>query len=409
MIPEHISSVNTWGGHPDRNYYVFIILSIMFGFLGIDHFYLRSFDTGVKKLIVNIFGLGIWYFWDILQIVSDGKAIREEGLSSPLDWIKGIGRGTFTEPTLLKKVQMGGAMPQSQPTTDTAKIAETAKTGNTGNTGSTGNTGPVFAAKKSYLIYAFLAICFGWLGLDKLYMGHLAQGLFKLISCFNIFLFLFGWMWVLWDSFHAFFLTNTILEEGIVVPLPYSMLFETISTEDFKVREQIGGEESSFSVYAFLDWIAKEFMFPSVPNFGWMKGLYKDIAAPLITVPVVKALQAVPNPAELEAAMHSLPAAQVPSLPLSLQELTVPKLQGQVPSLAQPLQDMTVPAQPLQDMTVPKVPEKLSAMKGGSRLLITESSPEISGPGPVVAGALTAIVLAGGLKGFYDFIAAQYG
>jgi hypothetical protein len=33
---------------------------------------------------------------------------------------------------------------------------------------------------------------------------------------------------------------------------------------------------------------------------------------------------------------------------------------------------------------------------------------EHSGPGPVIAGALTAVVLAGGLKGFYDIIAAQY-
>jgi hypothetical protein len=33
---------------------------------------------------------------------------------------------------------------------------------------------------------------------------------------------------------------------------------------------------------------------------------------------------------------------------------------------------------------------------------------EHAGPGPVIAGALTAVVLAGGLKGFYDILAAQY-
>ena len=32
-----------------------------------------------------------------------------------------------------------------------------------------------------------------------------------------------------------------------------------------------------------------------------------------------------------------------------------------------------------------------------------------NGPGPVIAGVLTAIVLAGGLKGFYDVISKQYG
>jgi hypothetical protein len=32
-----------------------------------------------------------------------------------------------------------------------------------------------------------------------------------------------------------------------------------------------------------------------------------------------------------------------------------------------------------------------------------------SGPGPVIAGVLSALVLAGGLKGFYDVIQKQYG
>ena len=33
----------------------------------------------------------------------------------------------------------------------------------------------------------------------------------------------------------------------------------------------------------------------------------------------------------------------------------------------------------------------------------------VGGPGPVIAGVLTAVVLAGGLKGFYDVISNQYG
>ena len=31
------------------------------------------------------------------------------------------------------------------------------------------------------------------------------------------------------------------------------------------------------------------------------------------------------------------------------------------------------------------------------------------GPGPAIAGVLTAVVIAGGLKGFYDIISKQYG
>ena len=37
-----MSDVEVWK-HPDRNYTIFIILSILFGFFGVDHIYLRSF------------------------------------------------------------------------------------------------------------------------------------------------------------------------------------------------------------------------------------------------------------------------------------------------------------------------------------------------------------------------------
>ena len=105
-VPHHISDVNTWG-YADRNYYVFVVLSFLFGFLGLDHFYLRSFDTGTKKLLFNVLGLGIWYFWDILQISTEGAAIRQNGLNSPLDWIRGIGRGVF-KPLPLEKAAKEG-------------------------------------------------------------------------------------------------------------------------------------------------------------------------------------------------------------------------------------------------------------------------------------------------------------
>jgi hypothetical protein len=45
--------------------------------------------------------------------------------------------------------------------------------------------------------------------------------------------------------------------------------------------------------------------------------------------------------------------------------------------------------------------DKKKAQHGGGGM-------EHAGPGPVIAGALTAVVLAGGLKGFYDILAAQY-
>ena len=139
--PHHISDIDTWK-HPDRNYFVFVILSVLLGLLGVDHFYLRSFHTGMMKLIFNVFTLGMWHYWDLIQIVYDGKKIRKEGLTSPFDWICGIGRGVFME----------------------------------------NNEKPKFVAEKSYLVYAVLAIFFGFLGADKFYMGDMWQGIAKVLS-----------------------------------------------------------------------------------------------------------------------------------------------------------------------------------------------------------------------------------
>jgi TM2 domain-containing membrane protein YozV len=318
--PHHVSDVDHWG-LPDRNYYIFVFLSVLFGFLGWDHYYLRSFGTGTQKFIVNIFTLGLWYVWDIIQIVQDGEKIRSEGLSSPLDWIRGIGRGVFTP---LENV----------------------------------NNEPV-AAQKSYLIYAFLAIFFGMFGADKFYIGQGWQGLAKLFSTWNIFLFLFGLLWIAWDSYHAFFMTDSILKDGILPPLPFSLFFNTpISADIFKVQKIDSTNSGNLPVctegpvWCTMDWIAKTFGFPKPPQGLPLGEIYKDIVAPVISTELIKEVRALRQ--------------EMPSIPSKFE---IPKLPTQV---------------------------------GGS---ITENS----GPGPVIAGALTALVVVGGLKGFYDFITKQYG
>ena len=73
---------------------------------------------------------------------------------------------------------------------------------------------------------------------------------------------------------------------------------------------------------------------------------------------------------------------------------------------ASPLTALT--ASPLTASPLP-APAPLAAMlpsmvqRGGG------ASDAGSGPGPVIAGTLTALVLAGGLKGMYDIISKQYG
>lgn len=349
-MTRHISDVDTWGG-PDRNYFLFVALSIVLGFLGVDHFYLRSFGTGTQKLITNVFTLGLWYWWDLLQILTDGEKIRKEGLSSPLDWVQGIGRGVFENSGDDKKTTGGGSG----------------------------------SAKKSYLIYAFLAIFFGWLGADKFYLGYGWQGAAKLLSCFNIFLFLFGWMWVLWDGFKAFFMTDSILKDGITAPLPYSLVFtKKIDGDVFKVQPSAeGGSEAGGSMG---DMIGNMFGVPALPTVPWRE-VYRELVAPVITPKLIETVR------EASAATKAATAAVTTVANAATTAAT--NVMNAAATTAAAANAATTAAT---NFTNAELPKMTGGGGGGA-----------AGPGPVIAGALTAVVLAGGLKGFYDFISKQYG
>jgi TM2 domain-containing membrane protein YozV len=198
----HISDIDVWLT-PDRNYFIFILLSVFFGFFALDHIYLRSFDTAFQKILYNFFGLGFWYFWDLIQIFTDGTKVSKDGLNGPFDWIQGIGRGVFAH----------GAEKDND-----------------------------FVPKKSYIIWAFLAIFGGFFALDKFYLGNYWHGVLKLFSVFSIFI-LFGVFWVAWDAFHAFFMTKDVLSGKISLPFPVNLfgLGETDGTIFLPQKSEGGG------------------------------------------------------------------------------------------------------------------------------------------------------------------------
>lgn len=80
---------------PDRSMVVIQALAI-FGFLGMDHFYLRSTTTGLIKLL-TLGGLGIWWIWDMLQVFTERERVIQYGLTTPFDIYTGIGQGMITD------------------------------------------------------------------------------------------------------------------------------------------------------------------------------------------------------------------------------------------------------------------------------------------------------------------------
>ena len=350
----HISDVNVWGGHPDKNYYVYVVLAFLGGLVGADHFYLRSYDTALKKLILNVCGLGIWYFWDIIQVMKDGDVVLCEGLSSPFDWIRGIGRGVFVQS--LPTPKNGGGKEEKE-----------------------------YAAPKSYVIYTLLALFAGFLGADKFYMGAGWQGLAKVFSVFNIFLFLFGILWVVWDAVHALFMTESILTAGISPPMPYSWLFKTpvngcemFLVQEVKKEEKEGG---------WFDWL---------PTPG---PLYKEFVVPLLQPTVGTAVNQANRAITVGTQMAALGTTALQTAP----QVVTETLNGIVTEGQRAMENATtglVPALPtpvIPALPTPAIPALPATQTGGA----------MAGPTPVIAGAFTALIVAGLAKGMFDYLGTR--
>ena len=67
----------------DKDWTTLLILSILLGGLGVDHFYTGKIGTGVLKLI-TAGGCGIWALYDIIMVVtekfvdSDGNVVTKQ-------------------------------------------------------------------------------------------------------------------------------------------------------------------------------------------------------------------------------------------------------------------------------------------------------------------------------------------
>ena len=368
-VPHHISDVDTWG-HADRNYFVFVALTFLFGFVGLDHMYLRSNETAFKKLVLNVCGLGIWYVWDIIQVLKDGPVVRKHGLNSPFDWIRGIGRGMFVP------------LPMDKEAKNNAPKTGGGDVGNAGN----GANKVEYAAPKDYFLYTLLAVFLGIFGADKFYLGSNWQGLAKLFSVFNIFLFLFGILWVLWDAVHAYFMTKSVLEKGVAPPMPFSWFFSPIDSNIFKVQEVKEEKEES----GFLSRLP----IPSLPVMPW-KAIYNELVVPLLQPTVGNTINNASKVVSIGTKAAGLATTALAAAP------------GFVGNVGQEMEAaaMQQANQIARGTTVDAV--QAAAQSTAAQRQTGGAKDNQGGPGPIIAGALTAILIAGGLKGFYDFLSKQ--
>lgn len=85
------------------SYNTFLALSVLGGFFALDHLYLRSPLTFLAKILVNLFGFGIWWIYDAVRAVFDTDTIKVYGLSVPGMGPYGIAAGVLANPEHSKK------------------------------------------------------------------------------------------------------------------------------------------------------------------------------------------------------------------------------------------------------------------------------------------------------------------
>lgn len=206
---------SSWGGS-QISPLVLKVITVLGGFLGLDHLLLRSPKTAIAKLITNIFTLGFWYFYDIIQVFKDTDFIQKYGYTIPGLGPVGLGAGLLHSPTTPQA-------PEISPS-------------------------PFY-----YLGYALMiAIPFGF---SHFLAGDYYGGAAKFFLSYIIFTFLIGWVWAGYSTVNLIFNTPDILKNGTDRMFPATLVMDShgpapnLKMPDLKPKT---AEEQANSLF---DWI----------------------------------------------------------------------------------------------------------------------------------------------------------
>ncbi len=173
---------NYWGG-PWYPYWTLIVITICGGFFGLDHFWLRSPTSGLLKILVNILGLGIWYIYDMIQIIGDQNNVMNYGLSAPMVGPLGIGAGMFVD---------------NQPEAATSK--------------------------SPFRFFAYLALVCLPFGFDFLIAGDSNGAFARFLTSLIPFFWPIGFIWGSINMLKAFFMPTSVFEDGTSRMFPMTWL-----------------------------------------------------------------------------------------------------------------------------------------------------------------------------------------
>lgn len=195
------------------SYNVLLGLSVLGGYLALDHLYLRSPLTFLAKLVVNVLCFGVWWLYDALNIVFNGDVVKVYGLGVPGLGPRGIGAGVLSNDT-----------PSS--------------------------------IHMNFFIYAIALIFGGLIGLDSFLVGDKRSGIIRLVSTITVLFMPLALLWWGYNIIRFFFSTETVVNENSSYfgspfqslasqyaskyPL-IGMLTNPVSTAQFVVNKIVGG------------------------------------------------------------------------------------------------------------------------------------------------------------------------
>lgn len=216
-----------WGGYMlDATVYKALAMFPLTGLLGIDHLALRSPFTALLKLLINLFFYGAWYFYDIIQIVTDSTFVAKYGMTTP--WgPRGHAYKFFSNLTEQNIGEFDKASPYN---------------------------GGFFAAFL-FLLYLILGIFLGFTGLPSILAGDFSGGIAKLFSNFAVIPFFFYLVFMPYEFFKA----GSVEKTGVprTWPLaPWFMLKETHPALNLLPKEE--AEKQAKEYKTSLDLLVKE-------------------------------------------------------------------------------------------------------------------------------------------------------
>lgn len=217
-----------WGG-PSIPYWILATATILFGFIGLDHLLLRSPTSALIKFITNMLTLGLWYFYDIMQIIGDKEKVMNYGLTAPLYGPLGIGAGMFTD---------------NQPDVPKSK------------------------SPWRFLLYSILV--FLPFGLDSAVGGDTAGGVVKFICTIIPIFWPILFFWMIYSIGRLYLFPEPLFTEGIDRPFPVNFFIDKKGTSELGPKTVPESGEFNSNYQGFLGLLPPyvrsvlTFMFPGL-------------------------------------------------------------------------------------------------------------------------------------------------